>query len=188
MDMRNRRAKWILFPFLMLGLVMLTSCGGGAAVTIGQLAALSGVLSQLQKALSSVVAQADDATKNNISRVDTTAKDNIDRINQLVTHAADSTADQREELARQAFGVLSDSQKIVDQSGKDIFANVNQTLAAGAAILDATPGSGNSTRLWYGGLIGSLAPPNTFSRRWKNFGRWASNSSAIKRTSIQAAR
>jgi hypothetical protein len=125
---------------LILSLATLSSCvGGGAGVTIGQLAALSGVLDQLQKALSSVVAQADDATKNRVSQVDTAARDNIDRINKVVAHAADSTSEQREELARQAFGVLADSQKIIDQSGKDLFANVNQTLASSAAILDAIP-------------------------------------------------
>ena len=108
-------------------------------MSIGQLGVLSSVVSQVQKALSSIVAQADDATKNNISRVDTAAKDDIKRINDVVSNVVNSTAEQREDLARQAFAVLSDSQKLVDASGKDVFANLNQTLAAVSATLDALP-------------------------------------------------
>src|SRR2546422_4914847 len=136
---RHFEAK-LIFPALMaLCCVVLNSCAGGGAVTIGQLGVLSSVVSQVQKALSSIVAQADDATKNNISRVDTAARDNIKRINDVVNNAANSTAEQREELARQAFTVMSDSQKLVDASGKDLFANLNQTLASVSATLDALP-------------------------------------------------
>jgi hypothetical protein len=134
-----KRAKIFFSAAIGLCCVLLNSCGGVAAVSIGQLAVLGSVVSEVQKALSAVVAQADDAAKNNISRVDTAARDNTKRINDVVNNAANSTAEQREELARQAFAVLSDSQKVVDASGKDLFANLNQTLASVSATLDALP-------------------------------------------------
>src|SRR5579862_4207126 len=112
MSIRSR-AKIVVCSALGISLVILTSCvgGGGAAVTIGQLGVLNAAVSEVQKALSSIVAQADDAMKNRISQADSTARDTIKNINGVISNAANSTAEQREEAARQAFNVLSESQK-----------------------------------------------------------------------------
>lgn len=138
--MQSRILRLVSYCGSLLFLSAIISCsGGGAVISVGQLGVLSSVISQIQKALSSAIAQADDATKSQISRVDTTARDNIKRLNDLVDHAGNTTAEQREEAARQGFAVLADSQKLVSDSGKDVFANLNQTLASVSSTLDAIP-------------------------------------------------
>jgi hypothetical protein len=128
------------FVVLGMSVVFVVACGGGGpVVTIAQLGALQVAVAEVQKAVSASIAQADDAAKNNINRVDTTAKDTLKRIHDEIDNAANRTAEQREEAARQAFDLLNQARRLVDDSGKDVFSNVNQALAAASATVDAIP-------------------------------------------------
>jgi len=138
----RRSSIWYGVGFMgfALSVALLPGCGStSAVVTIGQLGALSAAVGEVQKALSSVVAQADDATKNRINQANTAATTTLKNLKGVIDDAANSTAEQREEAARQAFNVLAESQKLVSDSGRDIFTNLNQTLASASATIDAIP-------------------------------------------------
>jgi predicted metal-binding protein len=124
----------------MLGLIIgLFNCGGTPTVTVAQLGAIQLAIQEVSKALSSAIAQADDATKNRINQADTKAKENIQRLDKLIKDGMNSAAVQREEAARQGFEFLSQTQKMVDESGKSVFSEVNRSLAGSCAALDAIP-------------------------------------------------
>jgi hypothetical protein len=119
--------------------VLFSSGGASASLGVVELTGLLTVLAELRKSLAAIVTQADVATANRIAQIDAVAKVNIDRINGLVQNVSDSTTKQREEAARQAFNVVSEAQRMVDSSGKNMFGGLNESLAAASTIVDALP-------------------------------------------------
>ena len=119
--------------------ILFTSSGVTASLGAVELTGLLTVLAELRKSLAAIVTQTDVATANRIAQIDAVTKVNIDRINGLIQNVADSTTKQREEAARQAFNVVSEAQRMVDSSGKNLFVGLNESLAAASAVVDALP-------------------------------------------------
>lgn len=119
--------------------VLFTSSGVSASLGVVELTGLLTILAELRKSLAAIVTQADVATANRIAQIDAVAKLNIDRINGLIQNASDSTTTQREEAARQAFSVVSEVQRMVDSSGKNMFDGLNESLVAASTIVGALP-------------------------------------------------
>jgi hypothetical protein len=136
----GRLAKQSLCLILLSFLLSLSSCdGSGAGVSIAQLAVLSNVISQLQNALSQSISQADAAAANRINQAQIAANQAKKNIDDVITHGSNAAASQREDAARQAFAVIDQSRRLVDESGKELYSHLNEALASIAATLDAIP-------------------------------------------------
>ena len=133
------RFRWLTTCVLAFSFVSSSACGAGAGTTVAQLAVLRTALGEVEKTLTAGIAQTDDAARNRISQVDTTVKDGLKNLNQVIDNIEDSTTVQREEAARQAFGALLEARRLIDDTGTDLFGELNQTLAGVAATLDAVP-------------------------------------------------
>ena len=76
---------------------------------------------------------------NRINQAEIAIKVAKKQIDEVISHGENAVATQREEAARQAFAAIGAARQLVDESGKEIFTHVNETLAGVSATVDAIP-------------------------------------------------
>jgi hypothetical protein len=133
--MQNRRCA--IFVLFLASAISATGCG--KSTDLASIVALKGVVSDLERSLSATIAQADQAVDNEIKRAETSAKNVLGRIDKIVADGAKSVANERTEVAKAAFELIAETNKIVSSKQGEAFAQVNTSLASAASILDRVP-------------------------------------------------
>jgi len=132
-----RRFHAVRLCSLLLLVAVMAACGPPGGITVSQLGAVQAVLKDVRSVMEATRARADLATARRLDELIADAHAVQQAIDDLIAHGAGRITAERVTAVRRAFGVLAHTRALIDADGRDVLAEIDASLAAMAATLDA---------------------------------------------------